>query len=131
MKAKKEENGKYTTVSIPKTLMAKVEAIVTSNTSNYQNKTDFVLDAIRERLKELEEPIRFKHANTYDDHSSVKDFNLGREVNVWFQHEKLFCDFCEANNCEHIRFLLEEDNTRRKLVEKGFKLSELGKIVGR
>ena len=52
-KKPEEDTNKYTTVSIPKHLMKKVEAVVTSGAHGYQNKSDFVLDAIRKRLREL------------------------------------------------------------------------------
>jgi Arc/MetJ-type ribon-helix-helix transcriptional regulator len=44
---------KYTTVSIPISLMKNIEKLVNKEDSEYQNKADFVLDAIRRRLREL------------------------------------------------------------------------------
>ncbi len=47
-----EENQKYTTISLPIELMEKVDAALEKG--GYSNRPDFVRDAIRRLLKELE-----------------------------------------------------------------------------
>ena len=48
---KKKRN--YTTVSIPLSLMRKIGEVVKSEKYGYRNNSDFVLDALRKRLREL------------------------------------------------------------------------------
>jgi len=49
-KPKRERN--YTTVSIPLSLIKKIDNIL--DREGYQNRADFILEAIRNRLAELE-----------------------------------------------------------------------------
>lgn len=51
-----EGDGKrsYTTVSIPLVLAHRIDKIVESGRGGYTNRTDFVLDAVRTRLRELD-----------------------------------------------------------------------------
>lgn len=50
-KSKGERN--YTTVSVPVSLMKKVDELIASEKHGYRNRSDVVLDAIRKRLREL------------------------------------------------------------------------------
>jgi len=43
----------YTTVTIPISIMEKVEEIIKKEKFGYRSKTDFILDATRKRLREL------------------------------------------------------------------------------
>ncbi len=49
--SKKQRN--YTTVSIPNSLMARVDDVVKNEKYGYQNRSDFINEAIRKRLREL------------------------------------------------------------------------------
>jgi metal-responsive CopG/Arc/MetJ family transcriptional regulator len=44
---------KYTSISIPESLAQKIDEVIKSGKHGYQNRPDFVLDAIRKRLREL------------------------------------------------------------------------------
>ena len=44
----------YTTVSIPWALMDRVDAVVESKKHGYRSRSDFILDALRKRLRELD-----------------------------------------------------------------------------
>ena len=50
----KNDLRNYTTVSIPVALIKKVDAVIESGAHGYRNRADFVLDAIRKRLRELD-----------------------------------------------------------------------------
>jgi|GEM_PF-1842621 len=53
---KPKQTIKYTTVSIPDFLIRRVDTVVDNkNKYGYQNRTDFVFEAIRKRLRELGE----------------------------------------------------------------------------
>ena len=43
----------YTTVSIPMALVKKIDAVIEAGEYGYRNRSDFILDAIRKRLREL------------------------------------------------------------------------------
>ncbi|MCL2476276.1 ribbon-helix-helix domain-containing protein [Candidatus Bathycorpusculum sp.] len=43
----------YTTTTIPNHLMARVDAVVASEKYGYQNRSDFILEAIREKLRKI------------------------------------------------------------------------------
>ena len=53
MNGEKLKKRDYTTVSIPLSLMERVDEAVKSRKYAYQNRSDFILDAIRKRLREL------------------------------------------------------------------------------
>jgi metal-responsive CopG/Arc/MetJ family transcriptional regulator len=53
MTRKKEEPLEYTTISVPTTLMEKVDEIIKSGKYGYKNRPDFVLEAMRKRMREL------------------------------------------------------------------------------
>jgi metal-responsive CopG/Arc/MetJ family transcriptional regulator len=44
---------RFTTTAIPDSLMARIDAIITADKYGYQNRNDFILDAVRKRLREL------------------------------------------------------------------------------
>ncbi len=50
---KKSKKNIYTSVSIPITLAQRIDDVVESGKYGYQNRADFVLEAIRKRLREL------------------------------------------------------------------------------
>ena len=49
----KGEKRDYTTVSLPWALVDKIDAVVESQKYGYRNRSDFILDSIRKRLREL------------------------------------------------------------------------------
>jgi metal-responsive CopG/Arc/MetJ family transcriptional regulator len=51
-KVKKREVN-YTTVTVPHNLMARVDSIVSNEKYGYQNRSDFIFEAVRKRLREL------------------------------------------------------------------------------
>jgi len=53
MPRKATKESKYTTVSIPTILIRRIDEVVASGKYGYQNRTDFILEAIRKRLREL------------------------------------------------------------------------------
>jgi metal-responsive CopG/Arc/MetJ family transcriptional regulator len=50
---KKERVVNYTTVTVPNSLMSKVDLVVKNDKYGYQNRTDFIFEAVRKRLREL------------------------------------------------------------------------------
>ncbi len=52
-KKEKDPARNYTTVTVPNSLMSKVDLVVKNEKYGYQNRTDFIFEAIRKRLREL------------------------------------------------------------------------------
>ena len=50
--SKKTRN--YTTTSIPWALMERIDAVVEGGKHGYRSRSDFILDAVRRRLRELD-----------------------------------------------------------------------------
>ena len=65
---------------------------------------------------------RFQHLNMYEDHVKVIDNEMGRIASVYFRHEKIYCDICDANECIHADFALTIPKVVKILEEKGFPL---------
>ena len=51
---KSETKRDYTTVNIPKALMQRIDAAIESGRFGYVRRSDFILDAIRRRLREID-----------------------------------------------------------------------------
>ena len=67
-------------------------------------------------------PPRFVHINTYDDHATVKDNVLERNVDVYFKaDDEVFCELCGLKDCHHIEFVLSLPQVQRILDDRGWK----------
>ncbi len=89
--------------------------------SNIAQFTDHVL---REAVKELEQK-RFSHQNTYDDKVRILDNNIGKMgdiVTIFLKEElkKGFCDYCESENCVHVKYMWELEDVVEILKKRGF-----------
>ena len=117
----------WVNVGIPEEIAEIIDKVIDNHKTGARSRADLVLEATKRLLRELGEyppKPRFEHYNIYDDHATVIDNQTGEWINVYFRDNKLGCDFCKKSDCEHIRFLLDEDDFRRRLGEKGFKLPE-------
>lgn len=112
----------YVNVKVPIDLADEVDEVCNRKIRGFRNRGEFTNAAIRFLLDSLKNELRkppFVHVNFFEDHASVKDSNLDKEINIYFQHGKLFCEHCDAHNCEHIRFMLEKEDFRKRLKDKG------------
>ena len=50
----KKQGRNYTTVSIPLALIERIDAVVDGKKHGYRSRSDFILDSIRKRLRELD-----------------------------------------------------------------------------
>lgn len=120
----------YTTVSIPKGLAERVDNLIKSS-REYQNKGDFILEAVRKRLDELgvpePQPPRpvLEHFNLNEYGVVVLDRSLdppkGQLVQVDFKENKVFCEYDESNHCRHIDFAMDLPEVQEILKRKGWK----------
>ncbi len=51
---KPKRKRRYTTVNIPWVLMERIDAVIRDGKHGYVRRSDFILDAIRRRLRELD-----------------------------------------------------------------------------
>ena len=67
-------------------------------------------------------PPRFEHINTYDDHITVKDNVLNKNVDVYLKEDGLaYCNVCGLDDCQHIDYALGIPQVIRILNAKGWK----------
>jgi len=116
----------YTTFSIPTGLMHKVEEVV--KTGTYKNKTDFILEAIRDRLREmgaLETGPTLVHINSDEDVVRIGEVQGNRVVAVAHVYFKLpnmvLCDKDGSDGCKHVDFAQELPEVQEILSKKGWK----------
>lgn len=127
MPKESKKTRKYTTVSIPVGLADRIDQIVKRG-REYQNRGDFVLEAIRRRLEEFvihePEPM-LKHFNLNEQGVMVLDKTLeppnGRIIQVYFKEGKAWCEYDETDRCRHIDFALELSEVQEILRKKGWK----------
>lgn len=116
----------YRKISIKKELADVVEEFIDRNPHfGFRSIAEFVEDVLRKRAESLGIIValmpRFMHHNVHDDHVTIIDNQLHREVEVYFQ-DKPFCEFCEEHNCEHISFALTIPKVVKALKERGWKM---------
>jgi antitoxin component of MazEF toxin-antitoxin module len=68
---------------------------------------------------------RFEHINTYESHATIYDNKEGREIEVYFYHNGVWCDSCKAPNCEHIRYALTLPEVVGAYEKSGLKLPKI------
>jgi Arc/MetJ-type ribon-helix-helix transcriptional regulator len=122
----------YTTVSIPFSLTERIEDFLKTGEAGYQNRTDFVLDAIRMRLRQLgllepeNKPI-LEHYNLDEhgvrilDRSLANKTSKGRIIDVYFKPDNVWCDYCESSSCRHVEFAMDIPEVQEILRKKGWK----------
>ena len=122
----------YVNIKVPTGLADLVDQIVEKRLRGYRNRGEFVIVAIREKLKEFEEELnfqpRFAPFHIDDDHVTIMDNQLNTLVGVYFRSDKASCDYCGEHNCEHINFALSIPKVQKALRERGW-IIEDGKIV--
>ena len=118
----------YSAVSLKKELLNEIDKFVESKKGKnrgYRSRADFVDKAIRERLRQ--ENPRFEHVNMMDDNIKIVDFTNNRIASVYFKEEGLvYCDICDADECEHIDFALDQEDVQKNLEKHGWKRQRAG-----
>ena len=52
--SKQEHKRDYTTVSLPWALIERIDTVIADRKHGYRNRSDFIMDCIRRRLRELD-----------------------------------------------------------------------------
>jgi hypothetical protein len=124
-------------VSLRKELVDLIEEYVEAHPEmGYQSLADFVKDALRDKCDQLgiimpkpKLPM-LEHFNLNGTGVRVLDRSLGnsrihgRIVDIYFRPNKVFCDFCQSENCNHTQFAPGLPEARAILKEKEWKVKK-------
>jgi len=131
---------KYRGVSLQRELINLIEEYIKAHPEmGYKSLADFVTDAVREKCEQLKiltpeaglPPV--EHFNISENGVRILDRTIkngvsnGRIVDVYFRPEGVWCDYCQARDCRHIRFALTVPKIREIIEKKrleGWKLPE-------
>jgi hypothetical protein len=128
---------RYRGVSLQRELVDKIEEYVKNHPeTGYNSLADFVTDAVRKRCEELKILVptppklpTLEHFNVNEDHVTIIDHKMKRIPNVFFRNNHVFCDVCEEQTCEHVKYALTLSKVRKALEKKGLKVTADGKII--
>ncbi len=120
--------GDWRTVNVKKALLEQIEKIINGEEVKKEgitNTSQFIDSALKEKLEEIEQK-RFAHQNTYDDKVRILDNKIGKIgdiVTIFLKDElkKGFCDYCESENCVHVKYMWELEDVVKILKKRGFK----------
>ena len=102
--------------------------------AGYKSLADFVTEAVRKRCEELKilvpkaEPPPLEHWNVNQDHVTVLDHRARMLADVYFKGNKVYCELCKAENCEHVKYALNIPKVQQLLHKKGWIIEE-GEII--
>ena len=117
------ENKKRLTVSLQGDSLEWVDMMIEKHRfHNYQHAIDYCLAKVYE-----EEFARYKHINVYEDHATIYDELRSELVNVYFK-ENAWCEKCETQDCDHIRYTLSLPKIVEPLMNKGWIIVD-GKVI--
>jgi len=61
-------------------------------------------------------PPRFEHINTYQDHATIKDNVLDKQVDVYFREDGgAYCELCNLEDCHHIDYVRSLPSVKKLL----------------
>jgi predicted DNA-binding protein len=125
----------YTTVRLPKELMDVIDNIIKGGVGSYKSRAEFIKEALRRRFEELHmltpapEPLpQLEHFNLDEQGVRILDRTLkngstrGRIIDVYFKPDKVFCEYCGAEDCRHVQFALSLPKVQKILSEKGWEI---------
>ena len=128
---------KYRGVSLQRELINMIEQYIKNHPeAGYKSLADFVTEAVRKRCEELKilvpkaEPPPLEHWNVNQDHVTVLDHKIRMLADVYFKGNKVYCELCKAENCEHVKYALNIPKVQQLLHKKGWIIEE-GKIIQR
>ena len=124
--------GKYRGISLSKELVEIIEDYIEQNPqANYRSIADFVADAVRKQLAQLDlfpGSISLLEINANEMGPLLYDKNLQKTVQIHIAPEGLECMECKARGCRHVKFALMNPKTQRLIRERkkeGWKLPDV------
>jgi len=87
-----------------------------------QSNADLIRMIITEKYEELQSKRdlfpRFEQVNFDENGVKVLDREFHKVVQVYLKPEGIFCESCEKNDCEHIRFALSMPEVKKEIKKK-------------
>lgn len=125
---------RYRGISLQRELVDRIEEYIKNHPeAGYKSLADFVTDALRKRCEELKilgpspEPPALEHFNVNEDHVTVIDHKRRMFADVYFRNNHVYCELCEEEDCEHVRYALGLSKVQKALGRKGWMIE--GKTV--
>ncbi|MEM4416872.1 MAG: hypothetical protein QXD32_02310, partial [Nitrososphaerota archaeon] len=115
-------------VRISSSLLRSVDEYLSSGVARakgFRSRRDVVEEAIRVFLERegFWARQRFEHVNADGDHVIILDRLVRRVATVYFRYpDRIFCDLCCLEDCEHVVFALTIDKVSRTLERLGFRV---------
>ena len=128
-KTNDEKNGKeddYVTVRIPKELSQEADKLI--GKKGFKNKAEIVSEALKELLDQYGTDKHFQMLNRTSDGVKIRDAKLGQVADIKITPEGIYCPICDASNCEHIRFAIDQPEIKNLILRKrkeGWKLPDI------
>jgi len=129
--------GPYRGVTLQRELLNRIEKYIRAHPEmGYKSLADFITDAIRDKCEQLKiltpmpEQPQLEHFNISESGVRILDRTItsatsrGRIVDVYFKPEKVWCEHCDATNCQHVKFAMNIPEVQKILQEKGWKIKE-------
>jgi len=111
----------WKSVTIPEDLVRQIEKI--HSEMGYASTSAFISDAVRRLLNEYKP--RFEHYNTYIDHATIKDNQLGKSIDVYFRENAAWCELDDSTHCIHVQYALGLPQVKEAYQKKGLKNPEI------
>lgn len=112
---KEPKEGEYTTLKIPNDLINQMDALLGKH--GFKSRGEIVKEALRELLDHYEKE-EFKIMNHGPAEVKVRDLRTGWTADITFTQKGLYCPICDASNCEHIRFALNQSDVQEAVRKK-------------
>jgi len=123
--------AKYRGLTLQRELIDRIEEYIKTHPERgYKSLADFVTEAVRKRCEELKilvpkpEPPPLEHFNINEDHVTVIDHRARMLADVYFKGNRVFCELCKAENCEHVKYALNIPKVQQLLRKKGWIIEE-------
>jgi len=127
----------HVTIKLPKELVEEMDRLI--GALGFRSRGEIAKEAIRQLLShykeslaqpQLQEPPKLEHFNISEngvrilDRTIISATSRGRIIDVYFKPEKVWCEYCDATNCQHVKFAMNIPEVQRILQEKGWKIKE-------
>ena len=130
----KTSSDGYSAIRLPNELLEEIDQIIKRRTKGYKSRPEFIKEAIRKSLAEIKaaQPTLFlpslEHFNIDETGVRILDRTIssksssGRIIDVFFKPDAVWCDYCQASKCQHVKFALELEAVQEVLARKGWKV---------
>jgi len=123
--------GPYRGVTLQRELLNRIEEYIRAHPEmGYKSLADFITDAIRDKCEQLKiltptpEQPQLEHFNISENGVRILDRTItsktsrGRIIDVYFKQKRVWCENCDATNCQHVKFAMNIPEAQKILQEK-------------